>query len=82
MGPSARIGPPVDKVCGLGTVVPAEELTVLLLSLLLPAVLLVMLRLLERYERTLDKPLPTDDVVEFSVEAPASGSTGKEAKSA
>jgi hypothetical protein len=46
-------------------------LTVLLLSLLLPAVLLVMLRLLERYERTLDKPYATDDDVEFGTEAPA-----------
>jgi hypothetical protein len=42
---------------------------VLLLSLLLPAVLLVMLRLLERYERTLDKPIEVAEGVE-PIEAP------------
>jgi hypothetical protein len=41
----------------------------LLLSLLLPAVLLVMLRLLERYERIIDIPDEGADVVDAS-EAP------------
>ena len=42
----------------------------LLLSLLLPAVLLVMLRLLERYERIIDMPVEVDDVID-AAEAPA-----------
>ena len=41
-----------------------EETTALLLfSLLLPAVLLVVLRLLERYERMLDEPLEGTELV-------------------
>jgi hypothetical protein len=43
----------------------------LLLSLLLPAVLLVMLRLLERYERMLDEPRDVAETVQLAVAGPS-----------